>query len=373
MTFQLNTRLILGEGTLQRTSEQALAYGVHHPLIITDQGMVATGMVDVLAQSLQSAGLDVDLFSSVESDPGKATVIRAAEAYKHANCDGIIALGGGSPIDCAKATAVLVSNPGPLDDYFGIGKVNQPLPVVFAIPTTVGTGSEVTTFAVISDNEKHKKMVIGSPLIAPHTAILDPEVVASLPDRIVAATGMDAMAHAIESILSVFATPFSDALALEAVSLVQKNIIPAVCSKDPIARAQLLYASTLAGYAFSNARTGLVHGMAHPIGSYHHVHHGLAIAILLPTVMAFNQPCCSDKLARIATAMNGPARAEAAVEGVRILNSEVGIPARLSDVGVTTEYLEVMARDAFESGNAQVVNPRKPTYAEVLELYQQVL
>jgi alcohol dehydrogenase len=373
MTFQLNTRLIVGEGTLQRTGEQALASGVHHPLIITDPGMVSTGWVASLVQSLHSAGLEVSLFTDVESDPGMDTIVRAAQVYQHENCDGIIAFGGGSPMDCAKAAAVLVSNPGELKDYFGIGKVTQPLPVLFAIPTTVGTGSEVTTFAVISDLDKHKKMVIGSPLIAPHTAILDPEVVATLPERIVAATGIDALAHAIESILSVFATPFSDALALEAVSLVQKNIKQAVCSHDPAARAQLLYASTLAGYAFSNARTGLVHGMAHPIGSYHHVHHGLAIAILLPTVMDFNLPYCSEKLARIANAMGGPARAEAAVLIVRSLNAEVGIPARLSVAGVTSEYFEVMARDAFESGNAQVVNPRKPTYSEVLELYQQAL
>jgi alcohol dehydrogenase len=365
MTFHASTRLAFGEGSLQRTGELALSAGIHLPLIITDAGMVATGMVDVLQHSIRAAGIDSSLFSEVESDPGKETVLHAAAAYHANHCDGIIAFGGGSPMDCAKAAGVLASQPGRLDDYFGIGKVSSPLPVLFAIPSTVGTGSEVTSFAVISDVERHKKMVIGSPFIAPHTAILDPQVVAALPDHLVAATGMDAMAHAIESVLSVFATPFSDALALEAIHLVHLNIVSAVCNKNPLARGQLLYASTLAGYAFSNARTGLVHGMAHPVGSYHHVHHGLAISILLPDVMAFNQPECSDKLVRISEAMGGPAQPEAAIEGVRQLNAETGIPPRLSMVGVTNEFLEVMARDAFESGNAQVVNPRKPTYDEV--------
>jgi alcohol dehydrogenase len=372
-TFQVSTRLIFGEGSLQRSGEQVLSAGVHRPLIITDRGMVATGIVDTLTHSIHSAGLVFSLFADVESDPGKETVLRAVKAYREGECDGIITLGGGSPMDCAKATGVLASHPGGLDDYFGIGKVINPLPVLFAIPSTVGTGSEVTSFAVISDVERHKKMVIGSPFIAPHTAILDPTVVAGLPERLVAATGMDAMAHAIESVLSVFATPFSDALALEAIHLVSLNIVSAVCDKDLVSRGQLLYASTLAGYAFSNARTGLVHGMAHPVGSYHHVHHGLAIAILLPNVMAFNLPNCPDKLARIAEAMGGPARPEAAIEGVRRLNAATGIPARLGLVGVTPEFLETMAHDAFESGNAQIVNPRKPTYSEVLELYQQAL
>jgi alcohol dehydrogenase len=373
MTFQASTRLIFGEGSLQRTGEQVLSSGVHHPLVITDPGMVATGWVDALTQSIHSAGLVSSLFTDVESDPGKETVLRAVENYRENGCDSIIAFGGGSPMDCAKATGVLASQSGRLEDYFGIGKVSSPLPVLFAIPSTVGTGSEVTSFAVISDVERHKKMVVGSPFIAPHTAILDPQVVAALPEHLVAATGMDAMAHAIESVLSVFATSFSDAFALEAIHRVHLNIVSAVCDKDPFARGQLLYASTLAGYAFSNARTGLVHGMAHPVGSYHHIHHGLAIAILLPDVMAFNLPDCPDKLVRISEAMGGPARPEAAIEVVRKLNAATGIPARLSLVGVTPEFLETMAQDAFESGNAQIVNPRKPTYSEVLELYQQAL
>jgi alcohol dehydrogenase len=372
-TFQINTRLVFGEGSLQRTGELTKSCGIHHPMIVTDAGMAATGIVGSLQQSLQTAGIESCLFADVESDPGKVTVLAAASSYHENHCDSLIALGGGSPMDCAKAAGVIVSNPGQLDDYFGIGKVVIPLPVLLAIPTTVGTGSEVTAFAVISDIERHKKMVIGSPFIAPHTAVLDPNVVATLPAWLVAATGMDAMAHAIESVLSVFATPFSDALALEAISRVHQNIVPAVCSNDSNARGQLLYASTLAGYAFSNARTGLVHGMAHPVGSYYHVHHGLAISILLPYVMAFNQPSCADKLARIAGAMGYPGKPEAAIQEVRRLNAEIGIPSRLSAVGVTTEHFETMARDAFESGNAQVVNPRKPSYPEVLDLYQQTL
>jgi alcohol dehydrogenase len=372
-TFQLHTRLVFGEGSLQRTGELAKSCGLTHALIVTDAGMVATGIIGAVQQSLHAAGLESSLFADVESDPGKDTVGRAVEVYMREDCDSIIAVGGGSPIDCAKAAGVVVSNPGQLEDYFGIGKVTWPLPVLFAIPTTVGTGSEVTSFAVISDTERHKKMVIGSPLVTPHTAILDPQVVATLPAHLVAATGMDAMAHAIESVLSVFATPFSDALALQAISMVHEYIIAAVCLNDPFARGQLLFASSLAGYAFSNARTGLVHGMAHPVGSYHHVHHGLAIAVLLPYILKFNQPCCSEKLELIAKAMDCPPQPEAAIEAVFELNARVGIPTHLSAVGVTTDFLEVMARDAFESGNAQIVNPRKPSYDEIMQLYLQAL
>jgi alcohol dehydrogenase class IV len=282
-----------------------------------------------------------------------------------------VTVGGGSPMDVAKAVGILASNPGELLTYVGLGKVVYPLPPLVAIPTTVGTGSEVTNFSVITDRDQRKKVVFGSPLLAPRFALLDPELVLSLPTDLVAATGMDALTHAIESVISDFATPFSDALALEAIQMIAAELPVAVKSAELEARGNVLYASTLAGLAFSYARTGLVHGMSHPLSSYCDVPHGLANAILLPYVLAFNAPACEAELSRVATAMGQPARAQAAIDAVRRLSAEVAIPPHLSDVGVTEEFIPNMAQDAFESGNAQVVNPRKPTLAQVVELYRQ--
>jgi alcohol dehydrogenase class IV len=190
---------------------------------------------------------------------------------------------------------------------------------------------------------------------------------------LVAFTGMDALTHAIESVISLFATPFTDATALEAIRLIAANLSPGVKSADIKPRANLLYASTLAGMAFSYARTGLVHGMAHPLSSYYDVPHGLANAILLPYVLAFNAPACEDGLARVAVAMGEKATPQSAIEAVRRLGAEVGIPAQLREVGVTEAFILHMAQDAFESSNAQVVNPRKPSLPEVNELFLQAL
>jgi alcohol dehydrogenase class IV len=209
--------------------------------------------------------------------------------------------------------------------------------------------------------------------LVPDYAFLDPELVLTLPANLVASTGIDALTHAIESVISTFATPFSDGMALEAIRLIAANLPAAVRSNEIEPRANLLYASTMAGIAFSYARTGLVHGMAHPLSSYYDVPHGLANALLLPHVMAFNLPACEDSLARVSVAMGDVDQAQTAVDAVNRLNAEVGIPARLSDVGVTDTFIPHMAQDAFESGNAQVVNPRKPSLSEVIDLYQQAL
>jgi alcohol dehydrogenase len=231
----------------------------------------------------------------------------------------------------------------------------------------------VTNFSVITDRAQRKKVVIGSPLIAPTYAFLDPELVLTLPPNLVASTGMDALTHAIESVISVFASPFTDGVALEAIRLIVANLPPAVGSTGLGPRANLLYASTMAGIAFSYARTGLVHGMAHPLSSYYNVPHGLANAILLPYVLTYNASACQEGLARIAVAMGETAAPEAAVEAVRRLGAAVGIPAHLREAGVTHEFVPQMTQDAFESGNAQVVNPRTPSLSEVNELFLQAL
>jgi alcohol dehydrogenase class IV len=235
---------------------------------------------------------------------------------------------------------------------------------------TTGTGSEVTQFTVITDHAQRRKVVIGSPWVAPAHALLDPELVANLPIGLLGATAMDALTHAVESVISTFASPFTDGLALQAIRMIATDL-PA--PETLAARANLLYASTLAGMAFSYARTGLVHGMAHPLSAYYDVPHGLANAILLPHVLTYNAPACAPALARVAEALGQPPAAAAAIGAIRQLSRAAGIPPDLRAVGVTEEFIPQMSADAHQSGNAQLVNPRKPTLEDVAVLYRQAL
>ena len=371
--FQLGTSVTFGPGALAGIGQAARELGLGKALIITDPGVNAAGITGRVAQALALADIESVVFDAVEPNPSLETAEKAAARYRETGCSGIIAVGGGSPMDAAKGAGVLLANPGDLMAYVGVNKVAQALPPLIAVPTTVGTGSEVTRFAVLTNTAQRRKLVLASALLMPHSALLDPELVYGMPAGLVAATGMDALTHAIESIISVFASPFSDALGLEAIHMITRHLPPAVRSADKEARASLLYASCLAGMAFNSARTGLVHGMSHPLSSYYGVPHGMANAILLPYVLAFNAPTCEGGLARIAGAMGQPAQAQAAIEAVCRLSAEVGIPARLGQVQVDETFIPNMAQDAFESGNAQLINPRKPTLAEVIELYRQAL
>jgi alcohol dehydrogenase class IV len=373
ISFPSSVPLILGPGSVTRVGNVAREIKLDKVLLVTDAGLVEAGISQRVASVLASAGIECVVFDAVEPNPSIETVEQAALRYREASCTGLVAVGGGSPMDVAKAAGVLVTNPSQISAYLGRDRVRVPLPPLVAIPTTVGTGSEVTTVAVISDQTQRKKVVIGSPFLAPRVALLDPELVLSLPAQLVASTGLDALTHAIESIISVFAIPFTDALALEAIRLIVKSLSAGVEAAELDSRAHLLYASTMAGMAFRSARTGLVHAMSHPLSCYYDVPHGLANAILLPYVLAFNAAVCEDQLARVAQAVGETASAWAAIEAVQRLSADVGIPSGLSEVGVTDVYIPAMAQDAFESENAQIVNPRKPTLSEVADLYRQAL
>jgi alcohol dehydrogenase class IV len=371
--FQVTTQILFGPGAVANTGKLARELGISRSLVVTDPGVSGAGITGRVVDALAGVGVESVIFDAVEPNPSIRTVEKALVLYQEAGCEGIVAVGGGSPMDTAKAVATLATNPGELPAYIGIDKIINALAPLLAVPTTVGTGSEVTTFAVITDPAQRKKVVLGSPLLAPRCAVLDPELVLSLPSSLTASTGIDALTHAIESAISVFATPFTDGLALESIRLIATNLPAAVNAPDLESRGNMLYASTIAGLAFSYARTGLVHGMAHPLSSYYDVPHGLANAILLPYVLAFNAPACEAQLARVAEAMDESRTAESAIEAVRRLNAQVGIPPHLSQVGVTDTFIPQMAQDAFASGNAQVVNPRKPSFEEVVELYRQAL
>lgn len=378
--FQLATRLVFGSNTLNLLPDELLPMGAQRPLIVTDRGLRHAGIVGRVEGVLRDAGLSSCVFDGVEPNPSVETVERGVSLYRQNACDSLLALGGGSPIDTAKAIGVLVSNGGAVRDFVGFNTFSRPLPPFIAIPTTVGTGSEATNYAVITDHSIKKKVVISNPLLAPRLAILDPELTLTLPPKLIASTGLDALTHAVESYLTTVASDFTDAVGLHAARLIARHIDRAVSpARDAKTMGHMLHASCLAGLAFSYGRTALVHGMAHPLGAYYDVPHGMANSILLPYVMKFNRPACESRLADLGRAMRfahdltpDGAAADAFVEGLVQLSARVGIPLKLSEVGVTDEFIPQMARDAAESHNAKV-NPRIPTAAEVEELYRQAL
>jgi alcohol dehydrogenase class IV len=371
--------LTFGVGTVETVAERVREFGKRKILIITDKGVVGAGLLEKVLTPLEQAGMQAYIFDQIEPNPRDHTVNKALEFAKKRECELIIGLGGGSPIDAAKAVGVLMTNPEPLQDYLrGTAVKNPPTPLI-AIPTTSGTGSEVTQFSVVTDTERSFKAGMGSPLLIPKVAIVDPSLMESMPSSLAAATGMDALTHAVEAFVSMNSQPFSDALALHAIRLIGTFLRPSVANgSDREARTQMAMASTLAGVAFSNAGVGLVHAMAHPLGGRFDVPHGVANAILLPSVMRFNLIARLEKFAHVAQALGekveGLSALDAgkkAVEAVSQLNADIGIPARLSEVNVKAEGLSQAAADAMNMKRAMGCNPRAVKQEEVEKLFRE--
>jgi alcohol dehydrogenase class IV len=379
--LSLPSSLTFGFGAVETVAEKAKEFGKRKILIITDKGVVAAGLLEKVLTPLEQAGVQAHIFDQIEPNPRDYTVVKAFEFAKKKECELIIGLGGGSPIDAAKAVGVLMTNPEPLQDYLrGTAVKNPPTPLI-AIPTTSGTGSEVTQFSVVTDTERSFKAGLGSPLLIPKVAIVDPSLMESMPPSLAAATGMDALTHAVEAFVSVNSQPFSDALALHAIRLIGAFLRPSVANgSDQGARSQMAMASTLAGVAFSNAGVGLVHAMAHPLGGRFDVPHGVANAILLPSVMRFNLIARLEKFAHVAQALgekvDGLSAVDSgrkAVETVIQLCADIGIPTRLSEVNVKAEGLPQAAADAMNMKRAMGCNPRAVRQEEVEKLYREAL
>jgi len=373
--FLMPTKIVSGIGAVTEVAKEAKLFGGKKVLIITDPGLSKAGLPGVVADILKSGGIEVANFDAVESDPSIATASKVAETAKAFAADVLVAIGGGSAIDAAKSAALLVTSGGYLKDYAGIGKVAKPTLPLIAIPTTAGTGSEVTFFAVMSDTDKNEKFTISSPLIAPRVAILDPELTVKLPPSITAYTGMDAMTHSIEAYGSVIAQPATDGLALEAIKMILMNLPIAVHRGDNLkARENMLQAALLAGVAFNSAFLGLAHAIASPLGAHFHTPHGLANAVMLPYVMEFNLPAAVGKYAAIATALGlgtpgeHPRRlAEKTVDAVTELARDINIPVHLRDIGAKEESLPLVAKDALKSIQLKF-NPRFASEREILSL-----
>jgi alcohol dehydrogenase class IV len=381
-TFYNPTRIIFSEGSVGEIGPHAAALGAKRVMVISDPGVVRAGLTEPVVKSITGAGLGAEVYSEVEPDPRIEIVERALAAYQKHKCDLLVAVGGGSSMDTAKAAAILATNPGKLRSYEGWEKFpKQPAPL-FAVPTTVGTASEVTPFLVITDPEAKFKFTIGSPLAAPRIAFLDPLLVLGLPGSVTAATGMDALTHAIESYTSLLSTPISEGPALHAIRLLAGSIRTAVANSQNVqAMSNMLVGANVAGLAFSNTRLGNVHAMAHPLGAFWHIPHGVANALMLPHVMEFNALACPGRMIEIAQAMGEPMATLAAsgateydlalraAAAVRKLETDIGIPARLRDLGVDKASIPDMAQDAMKSANI-AINPRKTTINEIIGLYE---
>lgn len=371
--FTMPVKVVYKSGAVNELGSILKTMGIENALVVSDPGITKAGFVDGVSQVLHDGEIKFRIFDDVEPNPSVDTVNKGAAIYNEFPFQGIIALGGGSPMDTAKAIAVKITNDGDIPAYEGIDTfTNDPLPV-FAIPTTAGTGSEVTPFAVITDRARKYKLTIISPRIIPKVAILDPKLIAGLPASIAASTGLDALTHAIESYVSLFASPYSDAFAEKAIELTGRNLRLFVANrKNEEAAGSMLVASLFAGLAFTHARLGNAHAMAHPLGGYFDVPHGVANAILLPYIMDYNRIANPEKFARIAHLMGEQATPEGAVDAVRKLNRDLGIPEKLSPFGVKSDAIAGMTNDAMKSGNV-LANPRQTGSSEIEALYQLAL
>lgn len=372
------TRLIVGRGAIGRVPDLIREQGVRRGLVVTDPGLVAAGVAGRVLDVLRGADVPFAVYDRVEANPPFANVDEAYGVYVKERCDYLIGLGGGSSMDVAKCAGAAAAHDGQWRDLIGIGKCRNRIPFLLCVPTTYGTGSEVTPFAVVTDVETKFKASIGSPLITAHAGVLDPDLSVGLPLPIAGATGMDALTHAVESCVALTANPISEGLALHAIRLIGENLRQAAASDhNDEATERMLIASTVAGMAFSQTRLGNVHAMSHPVGGHFGVPHGVANAIILTRVMAYNSMACPQKFAEVARALGEPleglttmAAAAASVEAVRRLGRDVGIPDGLAKVGVKKEAIPVLAEDAMKSGNI-LINPRKTRIEDIIRLYEE--
>ena len=374
-SFVLPTKIVFGPGSVKTISEHLTELGVSRPLIVTDAGVSAAGVLDKVLQVLpKSAAFNV--FDKVAANPRDINVASGAEAYRAFAADGIIAIGGGSPMDSAKAIGTLLTHGGKVRDWCGRGLLKRDITPLIAIPTTAGTGSEVTYCSVITDTREHMKLTISDPRTAPKAALVDPLVLMNLPPHIMASTGIDAMTHAVEAYTCTQATPHSDAYAIFAIELVSKHLRNAVRSPDLASCTGMMLASNTAGIAFGRADVAGVHCMAEALGGMYDTPHGVANAALLPTVTEFNMHFDYEKHANIAKAMgvdiNGMAPKEAAERAateLRKLCDDVGIP-KIRDIpGISPDDFPALAEASAKNVSAGS-NPGQPAAREFLELFK---
>jgi len=374
--FGIPSFVHFGEGVSAKLGEMAAGMGAKKAFVVYDKGVKAAGIVDGLIASLKAAGVEAIQYDGVLPNPPDIQVEEAAAIARSANVDIIVAVGGGSSIDSAKAINILLTNPSPINQYDGINTVKVPGKPLIAIPTTSGTASEVTAFSIVTDTARKKKMVIGGQFVGATIALADPLLTVGMPVKITASTGLDALTHAIEAYVSKGAMIPTDVLALKAIELICKNIVTATRDGSNVeARSAMLLGSMMAGFAFTNAVLGLVHSIAHPLSAHFNLPHGVANAIGLPYVMEYNMSAAPSRFRDIAvamgidvTGMGESAAAQAAVELVKNLNKELEIPT-LKECGVTRDMFDRLAEDALKEVST-LFNPLDPSKEDILAILE---
>ncbi len=378
--FEFNTvrRIISGAGSALQLAQQCRRLGIARPLLVTDPGLMAIGLVQPVLAALEREGLQAAVFDQVREDPPEATVLAAADLGRSRGVDGVLGVGGGSSMDVAKVVAALLGGRQALTQLYGVGNITgQRLPLVL-VPTTAGTGSEVTPVAVITTGETTKAGV-SSPVLLPDVAVLDADLTLGLPAAITAMTGVDAMVHAIEAYTSRHQkNPISDNLARHALTLLARNIRTAVRDgRNREARENMLLGACLAGQAFAYAPVAAVHALAYPLGGHYHIPHGLSNSLVLPTVLEFNAPSACELYAELAEIVVGApiaggaeAKTSALVAALRQLIDDVALPATLEAAGVDEGRLERLAEDAMLQQRLLVNNPRDVNYEDALGIYR---
>jgi len=377
----LNETSYFGAGSIGMIAEEVSRRGFMRALLVTDKGLRGVGPVEKVEAVIQTAGIPYTVFSDVKPNPTITTIQAGVAACKACGADFILAVGGGSAMDTAKAIGIIMTNPQFEDvrSLEGLSPTKHPAMPLIAVSTTAGTASEVTINYVVTDEENRRKFVCVDPHDIPTVAIVDSDMMASMPKSLAAATGMDALTHAIEGYVTRGAWEMSDMFTLKAIELIAGSLRASVLESSALAQHNMGLAQYIAGMGFSNVGLGLVHGMAHPLGAFYDTPHGVANALLLPGVMKFNAPACGEKFRDIAKAMGvqGVERMspeqyrQAACVAVRQLGIDVGIPQRLSEIGVKETDLPALAAAAFNDV-CTPGNPRNVSEAEILALYQQM-
>lgn len=376
-TFFIPAVNVMGAGCLKDAIQSIQAYGFRHALIVTDKVLDEIGVAGRIRDLLAERDIQATIFAGAKPNPTIGNVEAGLAVLQEKKCDFVISLGGGSPHDCAKGIALVATNGGKIADYEGVDRSKKPQLPLVAINTTAGTASEMTRFCIITDEARHVKMAIVDRNVTPILSVNDPDLMIAKPKGLTAATGMDALTHAIEAYVSTAATPITDACALKAVSLISQYLRTAVENgKNLEAREQMAYAEFLAGMAFNNASLGYVHAMAHQLGGVYDLPHGVCNALLLPHVEAFNVQTSADRLSDVAAAMGvntsgltAEAGAKACLVAIRKLAADIGIPASLSELGVKREDIPLLARNALKDA-CGLTNPRQASQAEIESIFE---
>lgn len=378
IAWSFPTRIVFGEGAVARIAEDAAPLGAKRALIVTDEGVKAAGLVDVVESALESGGVACAVFTGVSSNPLESEVLSGADAYRQHGADLVVSVGGGSPIDVGKLIRLASTHPLPLAQYDdakeGWQKITRPMPPMIAVPTTAGTGSEVGRSGVVTIQASNRKTVIFAPALMPNVALLDPTMTETMPPRTTAATGIDALTHCIEAYCALGDHPMADAIAIEGISLVAKYLERAVHDgHDLEARGGMLKAAMMGGVAFQKG-LGACHALAHPLSAERNLHHGLANALCLPAVLDFNRSAVPEKIARIAhrLGVRGADTETLAFEcsgAVRSFRRKIGLPDGLAAAGVEEELLGRLAALAYEDASHKS-NPRPCAADDLLSLYR---